>query len=221
MAVCNIDEQAFDDRPGFLGGEGSCRPKWLASGSRHRSAGNRAVGALAKAAPPSHRGSAAPISATSTALPGRLPILPPIVLAIPVGRRTAVPRPRVIAELVAQPDPMRQLAESIREAEARGDFAALTRPVPEEDDGASEGKLLIRRHVAYERDRALRQRKLDETRRTASQSRARYAASTSHRPTATAGRATSSATTSCPCTPAVPAGEGSATWHCCAPTAIA
>ena len=57
---------------------------------------------------------------------------------------------------------MHQLTQSIRDAEARGDFASLTSPVPEEDEGASEGSLLVRRHVAYERDRRLRQRKLDE-----------------------------------------------------------
>lgn len=36
--------------------------------------------------------------------------------------------------------------------------------MPDEDDGAEEGRLLVRRHVAYERDRSLRQRKLNEVR---------------------------------------------------------
>lgn len=75
------------------------------------------------------------------------------------------PTKRVIAELVADRARMHQLAETIRAAEARGDFVPLTQPVPDEDDGADEGRLLIRRHVTYERDRALRQRKLDEVRR--------------------------------------------------------
>jgi 5-methylcytosine-specific restriction enzyme A len=80
--------------------------------------------------------------------------------------RGGAPTRRFIAELVTQPDHIHQLAESIREAEARGDFIPLTQPVPEEgDDGGHEGRLLIRRHVSYERDRKLRQRKLDATRR--------------------------------------------------------
>jgi 5-methylcytosine-specific restriction enzyme A len=70
---------------------------------------------------------------------------------------------RVISELETQPDLMHQLAESIRQAEAHGEFASLSQPVADEDAGASEGRLLIRRHVAYERDRTLRQRKLDDT----------------------------------------------------------
>jgi len=78
---------------------------------------------------------------------------------------SGIPTKRIIAELVADPDLMHQLAESIRGGAARGEFAHLTRPVAEEDEGATEGRLLIRRHVAYERDHALRQRKLDEVRR--------------------------------------------------------
>jgi 5-methylcytosine-specific restriction protein A len=77
---------------------------------------------------------------------------------------SGAPTKRVIAELVADPERMHQLAESIRQAEARGEFAQLTQPVPEEDSGAEEGRLLIRRHVVYERDRSLRQRKLDQAR---------------------------------------------------------
>jgi 5-methylcytosine-specific restriction enzyme A len=77
---------------------------------------------------------------------------------------SGAPTKRVIAELLAQPDLMHQFAGSIRQAEARGEFAPLTQPVPDEDAAASEGRLLIRRHVGYERDRALRQRKLDEAR---------------------------------------------------------
>lgn len=82
------------------------------------------------------------------------------------GRPTnsGMPTKRVIAEFIAQPDVMHDLAESIRNAAARGDFDQLTTPVPDEDDGAEEGRLLIRRHVSYERDRALRRRKLEEVR---------------------------------------------------------
>lgn len=59
---------------------------------------------------------------------------------------------------------MHDIAQSIRAAEARGEFAPLTSPVSDEYDGAAEGRLLIRRYVAYERNRALRRRKLDEVR---------------------------------------------------------
>lgn len=69
---------------------------------------------------------------------------------------------RVITELEKYPDLVCQFAKSIRQAEARGDFKSLTQPVADEDAEASEGRLLIRRHVAYERDRALRQRKLEQ-----------------------------------------------------------
>jgi 5-methylcytosine-specific restriction protein A len=82
-----------------------------------------------------------------------------------IGKATnsGAPTKRVIAELIAQPDLMHQLAESIRGAEARGEFGSLTQPVTDEFEGAGEGRLLMRRHVAYERNRALRQRKLAET----------------------------------------------------------
>lgn len=70
---------------------------------------------------------------------------------------------RVIAELETQPDLMHQFAKSIRQAEARGEFKSLTQPVADEDADASEGRLLIRKHVAYERDGNLRQRKLEQT----------------------------------------------------------
>lgn len=42
----------------------------------------------------------------------------------------------------------------------RGDLLGLTVPADDEDMAASEGRLLIRRHVARERDRRLRQRKI-------------------------------------------------------------
>jgi 5-methylcytosine-specific restriction protein A len=80
--------------------------------------------------------------------------------------RGGAPTKRIITELLTQPDYIHQLAESIRESETRGEFTPLTRPVGEEDDeSGQEGRLLVRRHVSYERDRKLRQRKLDATRR--------------------------------------------------------
>jgi len=76
------------------------------------------------------------------------------------------PTRRIVTELLTRPDYIHQLAESIRAAEARGDFKPLTRPVPEEnDEGGEEGRLLVRRHVSYERNRKLRKQKLDATRR--------------------------------------------------------
>ena len=83
-----------------------------------------------------------------------------------IGRPTrgGIETKRVIAEFIAQPDLMHQTAEAIRQAEARKEFSSLTQPMMDED-GANEGKLLMRRHVVYERDRTLRQRKLDEVRR--------------------------------------------------------
>jgi 5-methylcytosine-specific restriction protein A len=82
------------------------------------------------------------------------------------GRATnsGAPTKRVITEFTARPKAMQDLAQSLRAAEARGDFAPLTQPVPEEYDGAEEGRLLIRRHVVYERDPGLRRRKVDEVR---------------------------------------------------------
>jgi hypothetical protein len=59
------------------------------------------------------------------------------------GRATnsGAPTKRVIAELTAQPELMHQLALSIRDAEGRGDFEPLTAPVPDEEEGAAEGRL--------------------------------------------------------------------------------
>jgi 5-methylcytosine-specific restriction protein A len=66
----------------------------------------------------------------------------------------------VIAEFLADPVLMRQIAQATREGAQRGDFTPLTAPVEDEDEGAPEGRLLIRRHVAYERNRSLRRGKL-------------------------------------------------------------
>lgn len=70
---------------------------------------------------------------------------------------------RVIAEFLARPLEMRAEAEALRATALRGDFTGLTSTVDEEDDdfAASEGRLLIRRHVARERDSRLRRRKIE------------------------------------------------------------
>lgn len=70
---------------------------------------------------------------------------------------------RVIAEFLARPAEMRAEAAALRAAATRGDFAGLSNPVDDEDVdfAASEGRLLIRRHVARERDPRLRRRKIE------------------------------------------------------------
>lgn len=70
---------------------------------------------------------------------------------------------RVIAEFLARPVEMEAEAAALRAAATRGDFAGLSNPVDDEDDdfAASEGRLLIRRHVARERDAGLRRRKIE------------------------------------------------------------
>lgn len=73
---------------------------------------------------------------------------------------------RVTAEFMTDETAMKLVAELIREAEARGEFARLEGPVADEQASATEGRLLIRRHVAYERNPALRKRKLAAVLRT-------------------------------------------------------
>ena len=117
------------------------------------------------------------------------------------GRATnsGVPTKRVIAEFTAEPGLMHGIAASIRAAEARWEFAALTSPVPDEDEGAAEGRLLIRRHVAYERNRALGSASWHRSAMPGGRWPAKSAASTSSRLTASGAVATSSATKSCRC----------------------
>jgi len=83
------------------------------------------------------------------------------------GRPTKGGRPtrRVIAEFIANPAVMHGVATALRQAEAAGEFVQLQTPVIDEHDAASEGRLLIRRHVVYERNLALRNRKLAAVRR--------------------------------------------------------
>jgi 5-methylcytosine-specific restriction enzyme A len=70
---------------------------------------------------------------------------------------------RVIAEFLARPTEMHVAAQALRAAAIRGDFTGLSSPVDEEDNdfAANEGRLLIRRHVARERDSRLRRRKIE------------------------------------------------------------
>ncbi len=56
---------------------------------------------------------------------------------------------------------MRAEAVALRDAAERGQLLSLTTPVEEEDVAAREGRLLVRRHVARERDPRLRRRKIE------------------------------------------------------------
>jgi 5-methylcytosine-specific restriction protein A len=67
---------------------------------------------------------------------------------------------RFIPALLANPAHIQQLALAIREGARHGDFAELSRTAEDDDVGAMEGRLLLRRHVAHERSRSLRRRKL-------------------------------------------------------------
>jgi 5-methylcytosine-specific restriction protein A len=69
----------------------------------------------------------------------------------------------VIADFLADPAGMRNLAEALRQAESEGDFTTLRAPVADEDYGEEEGRLrlLVRRHVERERSTELRRRKID------------------------------------------------------------
>ncbi|MEU4539005.1 HNH endonuclease [Streptosporangium sp. NPDC023825] len=64
----------------------------------------------------------------------------------------------VIAEFLEHPDEMRAAARAIRESVLSGDLENLS-PV-EEEFSAMEGQLLVRLHVARERSRGLRERKI-------------------------------------------------------------
>lgn len=55
---------------------------------------------------------------------------------------------------------MQAQARALRDAAVRGELLSLTFPADEEDVAASEGRLLIHRHIARERDRRLRIRKI-------------------------------------------------------------
>ena len=100
----------------------------------------------------------------------------------------------VIAEFLADPVGMHELAQTLRDDAVRGDFRDLTNPVDDEDFDAPEGRLLIRRHVTRERSRTCASGKYRTSAAAANSLPARHAASTSSKRTATAAVATSSAT---------------------------
>lgn len=67
---------------------------------------------------------------------------------------------QMIMKFLEEPELMRQVAARVREGASSGDFNGLHSPVEDEDEEASEGRLLIRRHVARERSRSLRSKKI-------------------------------------------------------------
>jgi 5-methylcytosine-specific restriction protein A len=70
---------------------------------------------------------------------------------------------QVLAAFLARPEQMHQEALAIRVAERNGELPVIPTSTEVLDDpGAFEGRLLVRRHVIRERDRKLRQRKIDQ-----------------------------------------------------------
>jgi 5-methylcytosine-specific restriction protein A len=67
----------------------------------------------------------------------------------------------VLQNFLDRPDEMRATAEAIRQGVRSGAFVSLA-PTPDDEDEAEapEGRLLVRRHLARERDRKLRNEKL-------------------------------------------------------------
>ena len=74
---------------------------------------------------------------------------------------------KVIAEFIGNPNEMHSQAEALFAAAVRGELSALSTPAEEEseDIAATEGRLLIRRHIARERDLRLRKRKIAAARK--------------------------------------------------------
>lgn len=74
---------------------------------------------------------------------------------------------KVIDEFIRNPAEMHAQAAATRAAAVAGEFSSLISPAAEEDDdiAATEGRLLIRRHVARERDARLRKRKIESVRK--------------------------------------------------------
>jgi 5-methylcytosine-specific restriction enzyme A len=69
----------------------------------------------------------------------------------------------VLDDFLSSPDEMHALAETLRNAAARGTFDVLPQaPDENETDAAREGRLLQRQHYSLERDRRLRARKIKE-----------------------------------------------------------
>jgi 5-methylcytosine-specific restriction protein A len=67
----------------------------------------------------------------------------------------------VLGRFLTQPDLMHAKALALRAGTQSGEFSGLTTPAEDEDDYADEGRLLVRRHVARERNRKLRKRKIE------------------------------------------------------------
>lgn len=73
-----------------------------------------------------------------------------------VPTKGGAPTRRMIDKFLADPALMQQIAQAIRDGVHDGDFALLTASVEDEEYGAPEGSLLVRRHVAYERNKSPR-----------------------------------------------------------------
>ena len=67
---------------------------------------------------------------------------------------------KVLARFLDQPEVMHAKALALRAAAERGELKDLTIPAEDEDMLADEGRLLVRRHVARERNQRLRRRKI-------------------------------------------------------------
>ncbi|WP_445515392.1 HNH endonuclease [Streptomyces sp. NEAU-174] len=70
----------------------------------------------------------------------------------------------VLHEFLARPDQMTEVARLIREGTTTGELQALPQTDeedPDDDFGAPEGRLLLRRHRARERNKGLRKKKID------------------------------------------------------------
>jgi 5-methylcytosine-specific restriction protein A len=70
----------------------------------------------------------------------------------------------VLHEFLARPDQMSEVARLIREGVSNGELQDLAKPDDEElddDFSAPEGRLLLRRHRARERNKGLRKKKID------------------------------------------------------------
>jgi 5-methylcytosine-specific restriction enzyme A len=73
------------------------------------------------------------------------------------GRRTE----GVVTEFITRPDTMHALAASLRSSLAAGEPPDLPRETGYENESEMEGRYLLRLHAYYERDRALRRKKID------------------------------------------------------------
>ena len=71
----------------------------------------------------------------------------------------------VLQDFLARPAEMERIASSIRELISAGEAVAVPDELEDEDEGAFEGRLLLANHYKRERNRPLRQKKLDSVRR--------------------------------------------------------